>query len=124
MLIVVTKLFFFLFFFCLTAIFPVSTRYPVFVDSHFWSGFKIRILDEVFYAFFQGWRQRHGLPELDLNTKQQQLVSWRNALEVDRMLAVMERGEFQSQVFRREMATQKYRGIDEAKKADPQLTGV
>lgn len=34
---------------------------------------------KVFYAFFQGWRQRHGLPELDLNTKQQQLVSWRNA---------------------------------------------
>eukprot|EP00434_Breviolum_minutum_P018248 symbB.v1.2.016098.t1/scaffold1215.1/size131139/8 len=31
-------------------------------------------LIRVFYAFFQGWRQRHGLPELDLNTKQQQLV--------------------------------------------------
>ena len=29
---------------------------------------------QVFYAFFQGWRQRHGLPELELNTKQQQLV--------------------------------------------------
>eukprot|EP00435_Cladocopium_sp_Y103_P008451 s2488_g2.t1 len=31
-------------------------------------------LIRVFYAFFQGWRQRHGLPELELNTKQQQLV--------------------------------------------------
>ena len=29
---------------------------------------------QVFYAFFQGWRQRHGLPELELNTKQRQLV--------------------------------------------------
>ena len=58
---------------------------PVFVGLHMGPrvGFNTRIgLDDdvqVFYAFFQGWRQRHGLPELDLNTKQQQLVSWRNA---------------------------------------------
>ena len=86
------------------------------MDSHFWSGFKIRILDEVFYAFFQGWRQRHGLPELDLNTKQQQLVSWRNALEVDRMLAVMERCEFQSQVLGGKWLLKSIEGLMKPKK--------
>lgn len=30
---------------------------------------------EVFYAFFHGWRYRHGLPEMELTTKQQQLVA-------------------------------------------------
>ena len=37
---------------------------------------------QVFYAFFKGWRQRYGLPELELNNKQQQLVASENALEL------------------------------------------
>ncbi|CAJ1461004.1 unnamed protein product, partial [Effrenium voratum] len=32
-------------------------------------------LIRVFYAFFQGWRQRHGLPPMELSNKQQQLVA-------------------------------------------------
>lgn len=72
---------------------------------------------QVFYAFFQGWRQRHGLPELDLNTKQQQLVSWR-CQQVDfvgfllfkvMFLTVMERCEFEIFCFfSRGKCTQKY----------------